>query len=95
MTCKPLQNFRKSDPALGYKAHINLPMFARTALRAATRPAPILSQRLTYATAGAATASTSSPQHFSASAVEGMNPHGLEISRAQRVSEDGLVSGKE
>ena len=66
-------------------------MFARTALRAATRPATSLSlsQRLTYATTA-----TSNPQHFSASAVEAMNPHGLEISKAQRIAEDGFVSGK-
>ncbi|KAK4544172.1 Cysteine synthase 1 [Oleoguttula mirabilis] len=61
-------------------------MFARTAIRAAIRPAS-LTQRLGYATAA-----TSSPAHFSASAVDSMNPHGLEISRAQRIAEDGLVS---
>ncbi|KAK5133894.1 Cysteine synthase 1 [Meristemomyces frigidus] len=62
-------------------------MFARTALRAATRPASTLTQRLAYATAA-----TADPQHFSASAVEAMNPHGLEISRAQRIAEDGFCS---
>lgn len=62
-------------------------MFARRALRAATRPAT-LNQRLCYATAA-----TSSPAHFSATAVHNMNPHGLEISKAQRIAEDGLISG--
>lgn len=62
-------------------------MFARTALRAVSKPANF-TQRLTYATAA-----TSSPAHFSASAVEAMNPRGVEISKAQKIAENGLVSG--
>ncbi|KAK0945059.1 Cysteine synthase 1 [Friedmanniomyces endolithicus] len=63
-------------------------MFARTALRAVTRPATInRTVRLGYATAA-----TSDPSQFSASAVEAMNPRGVEISKAQRIAEDGFIS---
>ena len=56
-------------------------MLARTALRAATKPAAIsLNLRA---------AST-----FSAREVEAMNQHGIEISKAQRIAKDGFVSGK-
>ncbi|KAI7569535.1 Cysteine synthase [Hortaea werneckii] len=65
-------------------------MFARSALRAASKPtaaaSPLL-QRFTYATAA-----TSHPAHFSAQAVEQANPHGMEISKAQRIAEDGFWS---
>ena len=30
---------------------------------------------------------------ISASSIDAMNPHGIEISKAQRIAEDGLVSG--
>merc|ERR1712230_162823 len=39
-----------------------------------------------------ATAATSHPAHFSAQAVEQANPHGMEISKAQRIAEDGFWS---
>lgn len=66
-------------------------MFARHSLRAVSRPAPTASsalQRFAYATAA-----TSHPAHFSAQAVEDANPHGMEISKAQRIAENGFVSG--
>ncbi|KAF2483368.1 tryptophan synthase beta subunit-like PLP-dependent enzyme [Neohortaea acidophila] len=54
-------------------------MFARGALRLIARPAscPL---PIRYAST------------FSASATEAMNPHGIEISKAQRVAKDGFVS---
>lgn len=55
-------------------------MLARTVLRAATKPT-LFSHTLRAAST------------FSASAVEAMNPHGIEISKAQRVAKDGFVSG--
>ncbi|KAK3109938.1 Cysteine synthase 1 [Teratosphaeriaceae sp. CCFEE 6253] len=63
-------------------------MFTRTALRVATRPAPALRPLRS----GYATAATSDPSHFSAAAVEKMNPHGVEISKAQRIAENGFIS---
>lgn len=66
-------------------------MFARSALRAASKPTAAASpfiQRFAYATAA-----TSHPAHFSAQAVEQANPHGMEISKAQRIAEDGFWSG--
>jgi hypothetical protein len=64
-------------------------MFARTALRVAVKPAlaPIR-LRAAYATAA-----TSDPAQFSASAVEAMNPRGVEISKAQQIAEQGFISG--
>ncbi|KAH9837399.1 Cysteine synthase 1 [Teratosphaeria destructans] len=67
-------------------------MLARTALRAARRPiavrhqASTLAQRFCYATAA-----TSDPAKFSAKAVEMVNAHGVEISKAQRIAQDGFV----
>ena len=55
-------------------------MLARTALRAATKP-------------GALTATLRFASTFSAAATEAMNPHGIEISKAQRVAKDGFISG--
>jgi len=55
-------------------------MLARQALRVASKPA-------FYSTA------IRSASTFSASAVEAMNPHGIEISKAQRIAEDGFISG--
>ncbi|KAK3712111.1 Cysteine synthase 1 [Vermiconidia calcicola] len=54
-------------------------MLARTALRAATKP-------------GALTATLRFASTFSAAATEAMNPHGIEISKAQRVAKDGFIS---
>jgi cysteine synthase len=62
-------------------------MFSRTAVRAATRSV-FSTQRLRYATAA-----TSDPKHFSAKAVDMVNPHGIEISKAQRVAQNGFVDG--
>ncbi|GAB7360669.1 hypothetical protein MBLNU230_g0548t1 [Neophaeotheca triangularis] len=56
-------------------------MLARNALRSASRP--LSSSTFTPLRA----AST-----FSPAAVEAMNPHGVEISKAQRVAQDGFVS---
>ena len=56
-------------------------MFARTAVRAVTKPSAFRSVR---------TAVTIAP---SASEVHAMNPHGLEISKAQGIAKNGLVSG--
>jgi cysteine synthase A len=54
-------------------------MFARNALRAASRPA-FTTKSFRSASSLAATA-------------ESMNPHGIEISKAQRIAQDGFVSG--
>lgn len=54
-------------------------MFARSALRHSAK---------SFSTASFRSAST-----FSASAAEAMNPHGIEISKAQRIAQDGFVSG--
>jgi cysteine synthase A len=54
-------------------------MFARNALRAASRPA--------FTTKSFRSASSL------ASTAESMNPHGIEISKAQRIAQDGFVSG--
>jgi hypothetical protein len=61
-------------------AMLEAPLLARQALRAAKRPV-----RFNYAFRAAST--------YSASAIEAMNPHGVEISKAQRVAQNGLVSG--
>ena len=55
-------------------------MLARTALRAATKPASL---SLTLRAAST----------FSARETEAMNPRGIEISKAQRIAEDGFISG--
>lgn len=57
-------------------------MFARTAIRAATKPVAFRTVR---------TAVTIAP---SVSEVHAMNPHGLDISKAQGVAKNGLVSGR-
>jgi cysteine synthase A len=68
-----------SSPCSLFTLH-QAPMLARTALRAATKPAALsLSIRA---------AST-----FSARDAEAMNPHGIEISKAQRIAKEGCVSG--
>jgi len=54
-------------------------MFARNALRAASKPAFTTKS---FRSASSLTAAT-----------ESMNPHGIEISKAQRVAQDGFVSG--
>lgn len=55
-------------------------MFARNALRVASKPA--------FTTKSLRTLTTSSATS------DNMNPHGVEISKAQRVAQDGFVSGK-
>lgn len=54
-------------------------MFARNALRAVSKPA--------FTTKSLRTLTTSS------TASDNMNPHGVEISKAQRIAQDGFVSG--
>lgn len=55
-------------------------MFARNALRVASKPA--------FTTKSLRTLTTSSATS------DNMNPHGVEISKAQRIAQDGFVSGK-
>ncbi|KAK3707339.1 Cysteine synthase 1 [Vermiconidia calcicola] len=54
-------------------------MLARTALRAVTKPTAFIIPLRAAST-------------FSAAATEAMNPHGIEISKAQRVAKDGFIS---
>lgn len=57
-------------------------MFARTALRTATKPtAAFTASRIRLAST------------FSAAKTDAMNPHGVEISQAQRIAQQGFVSG--
>ena len=56
-------------------------MFARTALRTAARPVAFTPSRIRLAST------------FSATKTDAMNPHGVEISKAQRVAQEGFVSG--
>lgn len=62
------------------RAMLEAPMLTRQVIRAARYPV-----RLNVALRSAST--------FSASATEAMNPHGIEISKAQRIAKDGFVSG--
>jgi hypothetical protein len=88
MTCSNHPNFVFTAATCIFP-YMAVQMFARTALRAATKPAlaPIR-LRAAYATAA-----TSDPAQFSASAVEAMNPRGVEISKAQRIADQGFISG--
>jgi cysteine synthase A len=54
-------------------------MFARNALRVALKPANFHALRASST--------------ISVASIDAMNPHGIEISKAQRVAEDGFVSG--
>lgn len=68
-----------AETTLCVKSLVLVKMLVRGALRAASSTSFRTSYRL---------AST-----FSASATEAMNPHGIEISKAQRIAKDGFISG--
>lgn len=73
-------------------------MFARTALRAAsrsTRCTQISRLRATasYATQAATPTPTTPTSNFSIKEVDSMNPRGVEISKAQQIADNGFISG--